>query len=66
MFKCVKCGKNSKLGEKSVMVTLLKRRRNYPARTNEFGEVIDNGGQGWETETEGLMHAACAKELAVS
>jgi hypothetical protein len=52
MFICGNCKSPSKPGEPITKITVETRERTYPRRKNERGDVIDNGGNGFETVKE--------------
>ena len=58
MFKCVKCGNDSALGERPIRVVVATRKKAYPAFQRPNG-THDSGGVSHEIVREAAVHEGC-------
>lgn len=71
MYRCKKCGGNTKSGESIRRVVVKTREKNYPPRKYELPgrskvQVFDPGGVGHETVSELAVCGMCEFEQVIS
>lgn len=62
-FRCQRCKKAQPQNTAEIKVVTKQRNATYQSRSNEKGEVIDPGGEGWEIVREISICAECKEAL---
>ena len=58
-FGCVNCGESQEDGSIPILIQVERRNKKYPERYKD-SELIDKGGQGYETVKEIQVCETCA------